>query len=281
MIKSLAGLKRALQPGAVVTMMASESHPNSDLIGVPRTVVKADAEKVGFDTVHADGSHTISYLHWPKDDSVQFIEDGFGFITHGATYWIDKEAHEVADSSTKTAAVTVTCPNGHRNPEGQHFCGECGEPIAKGPDKSAAKLLALAQEAEAEADKADARAKAIHTARTTSEGQGVTTPSPPGWYPDPSGKPGKLYWDGYTWRNAIPAPQPPGRVNWPGLIAVGVGLVLVLIVVAQCSTAGQGARRQWPTGRKGCRRRWINFRLLTEMWKTASAGLCREVISPH
>jgi hypothetical protein len=50
MIKSLAGLKRALQPGAVVTMMAWEGHPNGDLIGVPRTVVSADAEKVGFDT---------------------------------------------------------------------------------------------------------------------------------------------------------------------------------------------------------------------------------------
>jgi hypothetical protein len=29
----------------------------------------------------------------------------------------------------KSAAIMVTCPNGHENPEGQHFCGECGAPI--------------------------------------------------------------------------------------------------------------------------------------------------------
>jgi hypothetical protein len=102
MINSLAELKRALQPGAVVTMMAWDGHPNSDLLRVPRTVVRADDEKVGFDTVHADGRRTISYLHWPKDAAVEFIEDGFGFITHGATYWIDKETDGVADNEPAT-----------------------------------------------------------------------------------------------------------------------------------------------------------------------------------
>jgi hypothetical protein len=34
------------------------------------------------------------------------------------------------------------------------------------------------------------------------------TPLPPGWYPDPSGKAGKLYWDGQEWRTA-PPPVPP------------------------------------------------------------------------
>ncbi len=33
----------------------------------------------------------------------------------------------------------VTCPNGHENPKGQHFCGECGKPIVA---KSEAELLA-------------------------------------------------------------------------------------------------------------------------------------------
>src|SRR4051812_26015343 len=102
-----------------------------------------------------------------------------------------------------------TCASGHENPDSHHFCGECGEPIVNRPDKSAAKLLALAEEAQAEADQAEARAKAIHTARTKSAGQSVTTPSPPGWYPNPSGKPGKSYWDGYTWHNAIPAQPGP------------------------------------------------------------------------
>jgi len=101
MINSLAGLKGALQPGAVVTMTACKRHPDSDLVGVPRTVVRADAVQVGFDTFHADGSHVTSYLQWPKDDAVEFTKDGF--ITRGATYRIDK----------KMAAITVTCANGH------------------------------------------------------------------------------------------------------------------------------------------------------------------------
>ncbi len=57
--------------------------------------------------------------------------------------------------------------------------------------------------------------------------------SPPGWYPDPSGAAGRRYWDGTSWHSAIPAPaKPPGRVNWPLLISVAGGLVLVLIVVS-------------------------------------------------
>jgi hypothetical protein len=84
MITSLAELKRALQPGASVTMTACNRHPDSDLVGVTRTVVRADAENVGFETVHADGSRAISYLHWPKDDEVGFTDAGF--IAHGATY---------------------------------------------------------------------------------------------------------------------------------------------------------------------------------------------------
>jgi len=27
-----------------------------------------------------------------------------------------------------------------------------------------------------------------------------------GWYPDPSGKPGQVYWDGQQWRTDMPAP---------------------------------------------------------------------------
>ncbi len=89
----------------------------------------------------------------------------------------------------------ATCPNGHDNPEGQHFCGECGAPLVASsvgksptpttghpsgkrehiqspqrgdesksvtrPDKSAAELLALA-EAEAEVAQAEAAAAAAH-----------------------------------------------------------------------------------------------------------------------
>lgn len=32
---------------------------------------------------------------------------------------------------------------------------------------------------------------------------------PPGWYPDPSGRPGSLHWDGAQWTTGVPAaPQP-------------------------------------------------------------------------
>lgn len=44
---------------------------------------------------------------------------------------------------------------------------------------------------------------------------------PPGWYPDPSGKPGLMYWDGQQWHTNVPvatAPAPyaaptPGRAG--------------------------------------------------------------------
>ncbi len=35
----------------------------------------------------------------------------------------------------------------------------------------------------------------------------MSNPSPPpGWYPDPSGKPGQLFWDGSQWSAGVPAP---------------------------------------------------------------------------
>jgi hypothetical protein len=40
----------------------------------------------------------------------------------------------------------------------------------------------------------------------------MTTPLPgPGWYPDPGGGPGSIYWDGQRWVPA--APHTPGSVN--------------------------------------------------------------------
>jgi Protein of unknown function (DUF2510) len=63
----------------------------------------------------------------------------------------------------------------------------------------------------------------------------------PGWYPDPSGKPGQMFWDGQAWQSAIPAttrpayapPQqasdtrpPPTRSKRNWLIA----LVVVLLI---------------------------------------------------
>jgi hypothetical protein len=40
----------------------------------------------------------------------------------------------------------------------------------------------------------------------------MTTELPtPGWYPNPSGKPGQMYWDGQGWHNAIPAKSRPAN----------------------------------------------------------------------
>jgi Protein of unknown function (DUF2510) len=64
----------------------------------------------------------------------------------------------------------------------------------------------------------------------------TTQPPPAGWYPDPSGKPGQMYWDGQAWQAP---PTPPGYAHFPsppgrrarfvkvGLVAA-VGAVLLV-----------------------------------------------------
>jgi hypothetical protein len=54
----------------------------------------------------------------------------------------------------------------------------------------------------------------------------TTPPTPPGWYPDPSGAPGTRYWDGQRWGAA--APRPPEKNS--ALLIVGIvgGVVMVL-----------------------------------------------------
>jgi hypothetical protein len=37
----------------------------------------------------------------------------------------------------------------------------------------------------------------------------MTQPVPPGWYPDPSGKPGQMFWDGQRWVPPAGPPQNP------------------------------------------------------------------------
>lgn len=37
----------------------------------------------------------------------------------------------------------------------------------------------------------------------------TTPPRAPDWYPDPSGKPGHMYWDGRQWHTEVPATSPP------------------------------------------------------------------------
>ena len=67
-------------------------------------------------------------------------------------------------------------------------------------------------------------AGAGQTTRATSEGSAQPqSPSPlsPGWYPDPSGKGGTLYWDGRGWHTApLPKAGPPIS-RWPTADASG------------------------------------------------------------
>ena len=49
----------------------------------------------------------------------------------------------------------------------------------------------------------------------------MTAPTPPGWYPDPSGASGQRYWDGTNWTETPPPPPPPpppqsGQYGHPG-----------------------------------------------------------------
>lgn len=71
-----------------------------------------------------------------------------------------------------------------------------------------------------------------------------TTPLSPGWYPDPSGTPGTLYWDGQGWRTA-PLPtagaQPKPRVSnrSPLLWLLGLAAVVLFIAVALVFALGR------------------------------------------
>lgn len=82
---------------------------------------------------------------------------------------------------------------------------------------------------------------------------------PAGWYPDPSGKPGQMYWDGQQWRTdipppaAAPAPGPTARPPWEKrpsfwsgmsrntkiVLAAGAGLVAI-VIVAMIGNAASG-----------------------------------------
>ncbi|WP_205781590.1 DUF2510 domain-containing protein, partial [Mycobacterium alsense] len=39
----------------------------------------------------------------------------------------------------------------------------------------------------------------------------TNSPGGPDWYPDPTGKPGLMYWDGRQWHADVPAATPPAE----------------------------------------------------------------------
>jgi hypothetical protein len=72
-------------------------------------------------------------------------------------------------------------------------------------------------------------------------GEIVTAPTPPGWYPDPSGSGRQMYWDGRGWA----APQgPPAATatatkkssNGGKVALVVVGIVVVLFAIGKCGS---------------------------------------------
>jgi hypothetical protein len=94
-VKSLTELKRALQPGAVITMTEHKGRPDDARIGAQRTVVGADANKLTLRRRRGDGSYVTSDLEWPESDKIGFTDDGF--TIGGTTYRIDKRAFKVPD----------------------------------------------------------------------------------------------------------------------------------------------------------------------------------------
>lgn len=70
----------------------------------------------------------------------------------------------------------------------------------------------------------------------------MTTPLPPGWYPDQNGKAGNLYWDGQQWHTAPPTKRHrsgsalKGKKVW--LWIVGIAVLIFLTRYVGCSTLG-------------------------------------------
>ena len=75
MTNSLAALKKRLTLGIGITMVGHDWFPEGKLIGVPRYVVKVQANGIclNADSNAIDGS----WLYWPKARDLAFTETGF------------------------------------------------------------------------------------------------------------------------------------------------------------------------------------------------------------
>lgn len=108
--------------------------------------------------------------------------------------------------------------------------------------------------------------QAIHGARApeypgllSREEEKMTTPPPPqpsaGWYPDPTGKPEQMYWDGERWHTTGPVPPKqrtririqPTKANLIKGI-VGVGLLVWLVAYNVPGFMGWVHKHQHPSG---------------------------------
>lgn len=94
-IRTLAGLKRVLRPGVVVTLLRRERPPSPggvDATGIPRRVVQVQNNAVAFEPIRPH-SDKPSWLYWPKAGEVSFALEAPGaaqlFTMRGLTYRIE------------------------------------------------------------------------------------------------------------------------------------------------------------------------------------------------
>ncbi|WP_319431202.1 DUF2510 domain-containing protein [Mycobacterium sp. RTGN5] len=126
--------------------------------------------------------------------------------------------------------ATVICANGHQNPDGQYFCGECGDLLEPGA------VICLAGHANPDDRRFCGECGAPLVAPA-----GVTpAASTARWSVDPTGRHQCRYWDGATWTQHVadggtlgtdPEPRAPGwrAESWVALIA---GLITVGLLAA-------------------------------------------------
>jgi hypothetical protein len=91
MFNSFAQLKRALQPGVVVTMTRRDYAPMAggyDAIGIARRIVIAQTNAIAFESIRPDTDRP-SWLYWPKASEVDLLPDGFR--VKGLTYRVDTQ----------------------------------------------------------------------------------------------------------------------------------------------------------------------------------------------
>jgi hypothetical protein len=132
------------------------------------------------------------------------------------------------DCGAAIAAPPPACPNGHENPDGRKFCGDCGAAIVA-MSSAVTPTLPPPQP----------------PPRVTATLPPPPTPPPPaGWYPDPKGGSWPQYWDGQRWgaRGAFikrrpkllgpPTTAPVGTVVVWGWHILGAAIVLLAVVVA-------------------------------------------------
>jgi hypothetical protein len=130
----------------------------------------------------------------------------------------------------RSGRAVVTCVNGHASPDGQYFCGECGDLLESGA------VICLAGHANP-----DDRRFCGECGAPLVAPPGLTPSSPTArWSVDPTGRHQCRYWDGAAWTEHVadrgtlaqdPAPKAAGSrtESWIALVA---GLVTVGLLAA-------------------------------------------------